>query len=62
MPDSFMGLFPEGGLTPTGCPLGISAINQFMENVTKHVVAGTGILAKVISQNVKVQSSETQGQ
>ena len=25
----FMGLFPGGGLTPTGCPLGISAINQF---------------------------------
>ena len=61
MPDSFIGLFLGGGLTLTGCPLGANTINQFMENVTGHVVAGTGILAKVISKMLKSNPRKPSG-
>ena len=61
MPDSFIGLFPGGGLTPTGRSLGINTINQFRENVTKYAVAGTGILAKVISKMLKSNPRKPRG-
>ena len=48
-------------MTPTGRSLGINTINQFMENVTKYAVAGTGILAKVISKMLKSNPRKPRG-
>ena len=58
MPDSFIGLFP-GGLTPTGWPLGINTVYGKCDQTCCGWDRDFG---KSHKQNVKVQSSETQGQ